>query len=62
LLLYEVGRFAEEKGARRLVLDTTPFLRRAIRLYEKFGFRWTGDGPRSLHGTPLFAMARDLRS
>jgi ribosomal protein S18 acetylase RimI-like enzyme len=62
LLLYEVGRFAEAKGARRLVLDTTPFLRRAIQLYEKFGFRWTGDGPRSLNGTPLFAMARDLRS
>jgi ribosomal protein S18 acetylase RimI-like enzyme len=61
LMLQEVAHFAVVEGARKLVLDITPFLRRAIRLYEKCGFRWTGDGPHSLHGTPIFTMTKELR-
>jgi putative acetyltransferase len=61
LLLRQVERFAQAQGARRLVLSTTPFLRNAIRLYERSGFRWTGSGPDSLRGTPIFSMSKEVR-
>ncbi len=59
-LLSEVERFATEHGAKRLLLSTTPFLARAIRLYERNGFRRAEEGPRDLFGTPLFTMTREL--
>src|SRR5213593_3834878 len=37
-LLEEVETFARSNYYRRLLLSTTPFLDRAIRLYEQFGF------------------------
>ncbi|HEY3204079.1 MAG TPA: GNAT family N-acetyltransferase [Thermoanaerobaculia bacterium] len=58
MLLVEVQRFAVERGYRRLVLSTTPFLDRAIRLYERLGFRRTDEGPHDLFGTPLLTMAK----
>lgn len=58
LLLKHVEEFARERGHRRLTLSTTPFLSRAIRLYEGAGFRRTG--PRDLFGTPLFEMVKEL--
>ena len=58
LLLAEVQRFAKETGAHRLCLSTTPFLARAIRLYEKWGFQRTTEGPHDLFGTPLFTMEK----
>lgn len=58
LLLDEVEAFAVKNGAARLFLSTTPFLDRAIRLYETFGFRSTGEGPHELFGTPLFTMEK----
>jgi GNAT superfamily N-acetyltransferase len=61
-LLESIERFARERGHRRLVLSTTPFLDRAIRLYEQFGFRRSTDGPHELFGTPLFTMAKPLES
>ena len=60
LLLREVEKFAAEKGVRRLFLSTTPFLARAIRLYKKWGFRRTDEGPHDLFGTPLFTMEKIL--
>lgn len=60
LLLLEIEKFANENGIRRLFLSTTPFLARAIRLYEKWGFRRTGEGPSDLLGTPLFTMEKIL--
>jgi GNAT superfamily N-acetyltransferase len=60
LLLSQVESFAREHGYKRLFLSTTPFLARAIRLYERWGFTQTGDGPHDLFGTPLFTMVKDL--
>ena len=61
LLLQTVEQFARDAGATSLTLSTTLFLDRAIRLYERFGFRRSNDGPSDLFGTPLFTMAKDLR-
>lgn len=60
LLLTHVEQFAAKKEFRRMLLSTTPFLHRAIRLYERFGYRRTTDGPHDLFGTPLFAMEKIL--
>jgi putative acetyltransferase len=59
-LLEEVEAFAMANGCKRLFLNTTPFLRRAIRLYEDFGFRATDRQPHDLYGTPLFSMEKIL--
>lgn len=57
-LLETVEAFAAAQGMHRLLLSTTPFLDRAIRLYERFGFE---RGPEDdLFGTPLFTMTKDL--
>ena len=60
LLLKQVEDFAIAHGCRRLFLSTTPFLSRAIRLYERFGFRRTEEGPGDLFGTPLYTMEKML--
>ena len=58
-LLFElIEEFAKEHGCTKLVLSTTPFLDRAIRLYESLGFARTGEGPHDLHGTPLLTMEK----
>ena len=57
-LLDQVEGFARQYGAGRLFLSTTPFLIRAIQVYERHGFRRTSDGPNALFGTPLFTMER----
>lgn len=61
LLLEQVEDYARAQAYRRLILSTTPFLHRAIRLYEHFGFSRSGEGPEHLHGTPLFTMVKSLR-
>jgi len=58
LLMSQVETFASSQGCKRLFLSTTPFLSRAIALYERLGFNRTGDGPHDLYGTPLFTMER----
>jgi GNAT superfamily N-acetyltransferase len=59
-LLERVELFARELSRPRLFLSTTPFLDRAIRLYERSGFRRIDDGPHDLFGTPLFTMEKWL--
>jgi GNAT superfamily N-acetyltransferase len=59
-LLACAEEFAREHGFEALFLTTTPFLHDAIRLYKRFGFALTGDGPDDLHGTPLLAMTKRL--
>ena len=60
LLLKQIEGFALERGFKRLFLSTTPFLSRAIRLYEHYGFRRSSEGPSDLCGTPLFTMVKTL--
>ena len=55
-----VEDWASGQGYRRLHLSTTPFLNRAIRLYERCGFRRTDDGPSDLFGTSLFTMEKTI--
>lgn len=60
-LLFElIEEYAKEHGCTKLVLSTTPFLDRAIRLYERLGFVRTDEGPHDLHGTALFTMEKAL--
>jgi ribosomal protein S18 acetylase RimI-like enzyme len=59
-MLGYLENLAINQGARRLLLSTTPFLERAIRLYQRFGFERTDEGPHDLHGTPLFTMQKLL--
>jgi len=62
LLLDHIELYAREHGHNRLYLSTTPFLYRAIRLYENHGFQRTTTGPQDLFGTPLFSMEKLLSS
>ena len=59
-LLRHVENWARGEQCVRLVLSTTPFLSEAIRLYERFGFQRTDEGPIDLFGTPLFTMAKTI--
>jgi ribosomal protein S18 acetylase RimI-like enzyme len=60
-LLFElIEEYAKEHGCTKLVLSTTPFLDRAIRLYERLGFVRTDEGPHDLHGTPLITMGKGI--
>ena len=60
LLLKQVEEFARAQNHKRLILSTTPFLHRAIRLYERAGFQRSGEGPHDLFGTPLFTMVKSV--
>lgn len=60
LLLAEGERYASMHNCNLLVLSTTPFLTRALRLYECFGFQRTDDGPHDLFGTALFTMKKPV--
>src|SRR3954452_14518961 len=59
LLLGAIDAYAMAHGYTRLFLSTTPFLARAIRLYERWGFHRSNEGPHDLFGTPLFTMVKD---
>lgn len=62
LLLKEVEAYAIAHNCKRMFLSTTPFLTRAIKLYERCGFQRSCDGPNELFGTPLFTMEKRLIS
>jgi ribosomal protein S18 acetylase RimI-like enzyme len=57
-LLRRVESFAFERGFKRMFLSTTPFLGRAIKLYERYGFRRSAEGPDNIYGTPLFTLEK----
>lgn len=57
-LLREIETFARANAYSRLFLSTTPFLHRAIRLYQRFGFEPTDQPPHELFGTPLLTMSK----
>jgi ribosomal protein S18 acetylase RimI-like enzyme len=59
-LLTEIEKYAAANAVHRLFLSTTPFLDRAVRLYEKFGYRRTEATPHDLFGTPLFTLEKFL--
>ena len=60
-LLARVERYARTKGCIRLALTTTPFLSRAIQLYERYGFVRGSKAPLDLYGTPLLEMVKRLQ-
>jgi putative acetyltransferase len=60
LLMNQIEQFAVANNCRRLYLSTTPFLDRAIALYEHLGFRRTAEGPHDLYDTPLLTLERML--
>lgn len=60
LLLEYIEALAVGLHIQRLFLSTTPFLERAISLYERSGFRCVDRGPTDLFGTPLFTMEKRL--
>ena len=59
LLLQRVEKFASDNRYKRLILNTTPFLASAIRLYERFGFQATGS-ERDWFGTTVSTMAKEV--
>jgi ribosomal protein S18 acetylase RimI-like enzyme len=62
-LLGEVETYAVENGFERLFLYTTYFSKSAIHLYEKCGFRKTGDTTaEEWYGTPGLAMEKIIDS
>jgi ribosomal protein S18 acetylase RimI-like enzyme len=60
LLFQRVEQYAKENDCNKLILSTTPFLDRAIRLYERLGFVRVDRPPHDLYGTPLFSMEKLL--
>jgi GNAT superfamily N-acetyltransferase len=59
-LLECAEEYAIRNGFERLFLSTTPFLKSAIRLYERYGFSRSNENPDDLFGTPLFTMVKNL--
>ena len=60
MLMRSAEKFAQERGHKRLILNTTPFLTAAIRLYENLGFQFSSEGAQDLFGTPLLKMVKVL--
>jgi len=60
MLLVHLAKYAFRKGYRRLTLSINPFLTRAIREYEQFGFERTNEKPADQHGTPVYIMTKYL--
>ena len=59
-LLREIETYARNIGCPNLSLCTTPYLKRAIQIYENFGFRIVNDPPHDFYGMPLFSMRKNL--
>lgn len=58
--LQHIEDYAAAHNCCRLFLSTTPFLDRAILLYQQSGFTRIEEGPHDLFGTPLFTMEKIL--
>ena len=59
-LLRHIEDFAAANNYKRLFLSTTPFLSRAIKLYQQLGFVLSDEPIEDLHGTPLLRMEKEL--
>ena len=59
LMMKHAEATALNLGLTFLELTTTPFLCKAIKLYESFGF--TARGQKDLYGTPLIRMVKNLK-
>jgi len=59
-LLRHVEEFAAANNYKRLFLSTTPFLSRAIKLYQQMGFVFSDEPMEDLHGTPLLRIEKEL--
>jgi len=60
LLLIHVARHASENGCRRMALTASPFLARALREIEQFGFERSRKGPENVHGTPVYSLTKSI--
>lgn len=60
LLLKTCEDYARKNDCNELLLSTTPYLKDAIRLYEKFGFNIINEPPYEFFETPLFNMKKLL--
>jgi GNAT superfamily N-acetyltransferase len=60
LLLIYAARYAFRNRFRRMTISASPFLTRALREYEQFGFRRSQDGPWEFYGTPVYTMTKSL--
>ena len=59
LLFEAIEEQARRSGCRRMTLETSAPLSRAIHAYEKHGFKRTGK-VRPYHGTEVFEMAKEI--
>ena len=59
-LLRHIEDFASANNYKRLFLSTTPFLSRAIKLYQQLGFVLSDQQIEDLHGTPLLRMEKEF--
>ena len=59
-LLRHIEDFAAANNYKSLFLSTTPFLSRAIKLYQQMGFVFSDEWIEDLHGTPLLRMEKKL--
>ena len=59
-LLKALQHYAKEKNCASLLLSTSPYLKKAIRIYEKFGFEIINEPPYELEGVPLFSMGKRI--
>ena len=59
-LLKTVEQYSEAKNCSELLLNTTPYLTKAIKLYKDFGFKIINEPPYEFYGTPLFNMKKEL--
>lgn len=57
-LLETIESYAKKNNCQELLLNTTPYLKKAISLYEKFGFKIINEPPYDLYKTPLFNMKK----
>jgi L-amino acid N-acyltransferase YncA len=60
LLLVRVARYAFKNGFRRMTVSASPFLTRALREYEHFGFQRSDEGPKEFHGTPVYNLTKSF--
>jgi ribosomal protein S18 acetylase RimI-like enzyme len=61
-MLQHIEQYAAKNGFAYLTLATTPFLTRAIQLYEHYGFQRISDEPEDYFGTPIYTMKKTVEA